>query len=173
MDFGELSNDTELRSKVANITDALTTINRTIDATVEFANYEDLSTEEKVKYDLYMSYAVNSLYWTYCKVQGMDVNTVSLEAICLLLYILDDWIHILKDVFSITQHGIKNEISRVRTAMVRDKQLLEHRTVRPVLDAKAAGRFIRHGLWEAKPKNAEEPMGEVAQQRAQKRKHED
>lgn len=56
------------------------------------------------------------------------------------------------------QHGIKNEISRVRTAMVRDKQLLEHRTIRPVLDAKAAGRFIRNGLWEAKQK----PDGQAA-----------
>lgn len=76
MDFGELSNDTELRTKVTNITDSLAQIESTIDATVEFANYEDLSTEEKVKYDLYLSYAVNSLYWTYCKLQGIDVNTV-------------------------------------------------------------------------------------------------
>lgn len=77
MDFGELSNDTDLRTKVTNITDSLAAIDRTIDATVEFANYEDLSTEEKVKYDLYLSYSINSLYWTFCKLQGIDVNNVS------------------------------------------------------------------------------------------------
>lgn len=79
MDFAELSNDTELRTKVTGITDALTKIDKTIDATVEFANYEDLSPEEKVKYDLYLSYSVNSLYWTFCKLQGIDVNNVSIN----------------------------------------------------------------------------------------------
>lgn len=69
------------------------------------------------------------------------------------------------------QHGIKNEISRVRTAMVRDQRLLEHRTIRPVLDAKAAGRFIRHGLWEAKQKNAADQQQTTP--KAQKRKFDD
>lgn len=77
MDFGQLSNDADLRTKVTNITDSLTAIDSTIDATIDFANYEDLSTEEKVKYDLYLSFSLNSLYWAYCKVQGIDVNKVS------------------------------------------------------------------------------------------------
>lgn len=50
--------------------------------------------------------------------------------------------------------------------MIRDKQLLDHRTVRPVLDAKAAGRFIRNGLWEAKQKDG----AKNEQPKAQKRK---
>lgn len=81
MDFGELKNDTDLISKVNNIQDTLTKIDSKIDVTVEFANYEDLSTEEKVKYDLYLSYSINSLYWTYCKLQGIDVNNVSVGRI--------------------------------------------------------------------------------------------
>lgn len=37
-------------------------------------------------------------------------------------------------------------------AMVRDKKLLEHKTIRPVIDTAAAGRFIRHGLYDPKKK---------------------
>jgi hypothetical protein len=56
--------------------------------------------------------------------------------------------------FSYCQHGIRNEISRVRTAMTRHKQLIERNTIRPVIDVGAAGRFIRHGLWDPnKPKD--------------------
>lgn len=75
MDVSDLP--AELGTKVTNITDALSNIERSIDATVEFANYEDLSNEEKVKYDLYLSYSINSLYWTYCKMQAIDPNNVS------------------------------------------------------------------------------------------------
>lgn len=67
----------DVRGKVANLTEALTNIESSIDATVEFANYENLSTDEKVKYDLYLSYSINSLYWTYCKLQAIDPNNVS------------------------------------------------------------------------------------------------
>lgn len=34
--------------------------------------------------------------------------------------------------------------------MMREKRLEEHKTIRPVLDKGAAGRFIRHGLWQPK-----------------------
>lgn len=36
---------------------------------------------------------------------------------------------------------------------MRDKEIYERKTKRPVLDKAAAGRFIRHGLWEPKPKD--------------------
>lgn len=50
---------------------------------------------------------------------------------------------------------MKNEISRVRQAMVRDKDIYDRKHKRPVLDKKAAGRFIRHGLHEPKPTDKE------------------
>lgn len=68
----------EVRGKVANLSEALTNIESSVDATVEFANYENLSIDEKVKYDLYLSYSINSLYWTYCKLQAIDPNNVSI-----------------------------------------------------------------------------------------------
>lgn len=51
--------------------------------------------------------------------------------------------------FSI-QSQIKNEISRVRQVMVRDKEIFERKYKRPILDTKVAARFIRHGLHETK-----------------------
>lgn len=36
--------------------------------------------------------------------------------------------------------------------MVRDKDIFERKTIRPLLDKAAAGRFIRHGLSDAKSK---------------------
>lgn len=39
--------------------------------------------------------------------------------------------------------------------MMRDKEIYERKTLRPVLDKGAAGRFIRHGLYDPnkKPKD--------------------
>lgn len=39
-----------------------------------------------------------------------------------------------------------NELSRVRQAMVREKDLHERNTIRPTLDKDAAQRFVRHEL---------------------------
>lgn len=49
---------------------------------------------------------------------------------------------------------MKNEISRVRQAIVREKEV-EDRKSRPMLDKAAAGRFIRHNLHERKPTDKE------------------
>lgn len=36
--------------------------------------------------------------------------------------------------------------------MMRDKAIYERKTIRPVLDRDAAGRFIRHGLYDPREK---------------------
>jgi len=111
---------------VQNLSDSIDVISDHIKAACDFPNYEELATEDKVKFDLYLSYSINSLFWMLCKLQAIDTN----------------------------EHGIRNEISRVRTAMTRHKQLIERNTIRPVIDVGAAGRFIRHGLWDPnKPKD--------------------
>lgn len=40
----------------------------------------------------------------------------------------------------------------MRQAMMRDKAIYERKTIRPVLDRDAAGRFIRHGLYDPREK---------------------
>jgi exosome complex protein LRP1 len=39
-------------------------------------NFDELTIEEKVKYDLFLCYSINSLYWMYLKMNGEDPNSV-------------------------------------------------------------------------------------------------
>lgn len=47
------------------------------------------------------------------------------------------------------QHAIKNELSRVRQAMLREKQL-EDRALRPKVNIPVAKRVVKHELWDHK-----------------------
>lgn len=97
IDFGELRNDTDFITKSTNLENVsflliiqiildfyvfllifktLNAIDEHITAACDFPNYDDLSTEEKVKFDLYLSYSINSLYWMYCKLQAIDTASV-------------------------------------------------------------------------------------------------
>lgn len=77
MDFGELKNDKDFVAKATNLQNALNKIEERISAVCDFPNYDDLSTEEKVKYDLFLSYSINSLYWMLCKLQAIEPGMVS------------------------------------------------------------------------------------------------
>lgn len=77
MDFGELRNDKDFITKSTNLENALKTIDEQISAACDFTNYDDLSTEEKVKFDLFLAYSINSLYWMMCKLQAIEPNSVS------------------------------------------------------------------------------------------------
>lgn len=77
MDFGELKNDKDFVAKATNLQNALDKIEERITAVCDFPNYDDLSTEEKVKYDLFLSYSINSLYWMLCKLQAIEPGMVS------------------------------------------------------------------------------------------------
>ncbi|XP_004525008.1 nuclear nucleic acid-binding protein C1D [Ceratitis capitata] len=118
MDFGELRKDVNFTNTVNNFSNALDKIEKSLTTAVEFKDFDELSTQERVKMDNYLAYAINSLYWMHLKLRGDDPN----------------------------EHGIKNELSRVRQTILRDKQIYERNTIRPVLDKAAAGRFIKHGL---------------------------
>lgn len=53
------------------------------------------------------------------------------------------------------KHGIKHEMSRVKEAMMRQKQIHDHKTIRPVLEQDAAKRMVRGGLYDFRKKNEE------------------
>lgn len=75
-DFGELKNDSNLVGKVQNFSEAIAKIQETIKKSADM-KIEELSTEEKIKYDLFLTYAVNSLYFMYLKIEAENTNTVS------------------------------------------------------------------------------------------------
>lgn len=77
MDFGELQNDEAFKQRINTLTAALDEIGRSAQAACQMPNYEKLSTEEKVKFDLFLSYSINSLFWAFCKLQAIDPADVS------------------------------------------------------------------------------------------------
>lgn len=74
-EFGELKNDENFVSKVQTTSEAISKIEQTIKDASK-VKIDELSTEEKIKYDLFLTYAVNSLYWMYLKINGENPNTV-------------------------------------------------------------------------------------------------
>ncbi|KAL5275522.1 hypothetical protein ACFFRR_001412 [Megaselia abdita] len=136
-DFKELKNDANFVATVDHLTKNLDAVEESIRAASSFptTEYDLMPVEEKVKYDSYMSYTINSLYWMYTRLQGMDANS----------------------------HGIKNELSRVRQSMIREKQL-EDRKLRPQVNTSVAGRFIKHGLYDKNDKKRPNKAASSSQQ---------
>lgn len=90
MNYGELKNDKDFVSKSTQLEKYLDQINLDIQATCDFPNYEDLGNEDKVKFDLYLSYSINSLYWMLCKLQATDAGAVSNKKLCIIIQCVYD-----------------------------------------------------------------------------------
>lgn len=75
-DFGELKNDSNFTTKVQASHEAVAKIEKFIKDSAEM-KIDELSPEDRVKYDLFLIYAVNSLYWMYLKIDGDNPNAVS------------------------------------------------------------------------------------------------
>lgn len=69
-DFEELSNDTNLIARVKQFYDAAMRIEDTIKMATDPEIYEKLSNEDKIQYDLLMSYCLNSTFWMYLRAEG-------------------------------------------------------------------------------------------------------
>ena len=76
-DYAELRNDEKFIKCVDNLDNSLDKIESSILTAVGFKDFDELSTQDKVKLDNYLSYSINSLYWMYVKLQGQDPNEVS------------------------------------------------------------------------------------------------
>lgn len=77
-DFGELKNDSSFVNKVLAADEAIAKIEQAIEDAAK-TKLEDLSTDDKIKFDIFMAYAVNSLYFMYLKINGENPNTVSTD----------------------------------------------------------------------------------------------
>lgn len=77
MDFGELKNDKDFIEKATNLNKALADIDEHMKKMNQIS-YESLGTEDKVKYDMFRCYAINSLFWMYLKLNNIDPAQVSL-----------------------------------------------------------------------------------------------
>ncbi|XP_076661495.1 nuclear nucleic acid-binding protein C1D [Halictus rubicundus] len=121
-DFEELSHDTELIAKVKQFHDATLKIEDTIKLVTNAETYENLSNADKIKYNLLMSYSLNSMFWMYLRAEGIDPS----------------------------KHKIKSENDRLKKSMMRAKQIEERNTLMPRINKDVAQRFVRNGLFDVK-----------------------
>lgn len=124
-DFGELKNDTSFVSKVEASKEAIGKIEKTIQKAMELKT-DDLSQQEKLNLDIFLTYATNSLFFMYLRVNGDNLST----------------------------HPIKHELGRMKEAMERQKQIAD-KSLRPRVNEEAAKRFVKSGLYDHKQKNEE------------------
>lgn len=93
-DYAELRNDEKFIKCVENFDASLDKIEASILTAVGLKDFDELSTQEKVKLDNYLAYSINSLYWMYVKLQGQDPNEVrstvglTFEGIVFVTYLL-------------------------------------------------------------------------------------
>ncbi|XP_053476637.1 nuclear nucleic acid-binding protein C1D [Ictalurus furcatus] len=91
---------------------------------------------EQAKLDLMSVYALNSLFWMYLVTQGVNPK----------------------------DHGIKQELERIRTNMNRIKEITDKKQA-TCLDKDAASRFVRNALWVGKDTKAKDSMGKHSKPR--------
>lgn len=130
LDLGELSGDANFVSKISNLHNGVSQFGDLLQLACEKDVYNSLSTDDKVKYDLFLSYSISTLFWMYLRTQGVDPS----------------------------KHNIKPEIERVRQYNVRARQIHDRRTIMPRIDKGAAKRFVKSGLWQPKAKDDESKL---------------
>lgn len=96
MDFGDLKDDKKIQEKIVNLHKSLNKIENTLEQVVNLNIQEKLSTKEKVEYDLFMVYTLNTLYWLYLRMKGVDPN----------------------------KNDVKIQLNRVKDYMIKAKQVL-------------------------------------------------
>ncbi|CAG9856162.1 unnamed protein product [Phyllotreta striolata] len=118
MDFTELKGDKPVQEKLVKFHNSVNKIEEMIQKLQRADIYEQLTLKEKVDYDLFVSYTLNTLFWLYLRVKNEDPNN----------------------------NDVKNQLNRIKEYMLKAKQAHERQTIRPKVDKAVAGRFIKHGI---------------------------
>ncbi|XP_033230121.1 nuclear nucleic acid-binding protein C1D [Belonocnema kinseyi] len=126
INFDDLANDHEIIARLQQMHNSIVKIEDTLKLVNNPGLYDKLSNADKIKYNLLMSFGLNSLFWMYLRLEGIDP----------------------------TKHKIKSENDRLKKAMGRAKEINDSNTKMPRLNKEVAKRFVRSGLWEPR-ENAE------------------
>lgn len=97
MDFGDLKEDEDIKEKITNFHTSIDKIEKLLENALnpDYIARDKLNTKEKVDYDIFMAYTLNTLYWLYLRTKGLDPN----------------------------KHDVKNELNRVKDYMIKAKQV--------------------------------------------------
>ncbi|KAK6180986.1 hypothetical protein SNE40_008939 [Patella caerulea] len=119
---------TELKGKLAALDTSLTGLESSLEPLLKTSLSEMSSKLEPLdcaKMDLVAAYAINSLFWVYLNVNGINPK----------------------------EHPIKQELDRIRGYMSRVKEI-QDKAKAPKLDKEASKRFVKSALWQAALKKA-------------------
>ncbi|KAI4499734.1 hypothetical protein M0802_004990 [Mischocyttarus mexicanus] len=125
VNYEDLSHDEELILRLKQFHEATLKFEEKFDLINDPDIYDKLSNSDKIKYNLLMSYSLNSMFWMYLRTKGIDPS----------------------------KHQIKNENDRLKRSMIRAKQIEDKKTLMPRVNKNVARRIIRNSLWEPKVKD--------------------
>lgn len=74
VDLEELSHDTNLVNKLEQFSNAAFRIKDMVELVNNPALYDKLSRPDKIKYNLLLSFSLNSLFWMYLRVEGKYID---------------------------------------------------------------------------------------------------
>lgn len=80
MNFGELKNDVNFVSRMQAFDESLAAIRDQLERGLA-KDTSQMTKEDKIKHDLFIIYSLNTLYLLYAKINGADVQKVSLEGV--------------------------------------------------------------------------------------------
>lgn len=66
----DLSNDPEITARLKNFHDSIEGIEEVINLVNDKELYAKLSNSDKIKYNTFLSFTLNSLFWMYLKAEG-------------------------------------------------------------------------------------------------------
>lgn len=122
----DLCEDVHFKSKVDELDKRIDTLGDVIKSCCNERLLTNLNSEDKVRYDLFLSYSLTSLYWVYLRTQGEE-----------------------------PAGHIRSELDRIKKYIDKAK-LIRDRKSMPKLDRCAAKRFVRSGLWDPNQLNKED-----------------
>ncbi|KAK3603069.1 hypothetical protein CHS0354_015764 [Potamilus streckersoni] len=113
----------EVKQKITNLDKILSEVEERLKPFLDIPHNEliaELSPLDKAKADLVAAYSINSLFWMYLNICGVNPK----------------------------DHGIKQELDRIRSYMNRVKEI-QDKALAPKIDVKATKRFVKSALWQA------------------------
>ncbi|XP_026752567.1 nuclear nucleic acid-binding protein C1D-like [Galleria mellonella] len=120
LNYGELAENVDFVNKCENLKENLKDIQTVLDKLLPLKQqYDKMSLPAQIELDLFLAFTLNSLHWINLRIQGEDP----------------------------TKHPIKDELQRIKTVMLKWKEVKD-RDKRPTVDIEAAKRFVRSGLYD-------------------------
>ncbi|XP_062319621.1 nuclear nucleic acid-binding protein C1D [Osmerus eperlanus] len=114
---------TEIEEQLTGFESSVASVNTMVQTVLSMPRkelMERLDPLEQAKLDLMSAYTLNSLFWMYLVTQGINPK----------------------------EHGIKQELERIRTYMNRVKEITDRKKAAR-LDKGAVSRFVRNALWDS------------------------